>query len=64
MIIKFPDFSVEGDRLKTSKGTVHPASPELQALAAIYQTLNEINTKLDAPIVNVTNYPPTPPSKK
>lgn len=59
MIIKFPDFSVDGDRMKHSSGQFYPASPELQALAAIYQTLNEINTKLDAPIVNLTNYPPS-----
>lgn len=58
-MIKFPDFSVDGDRLKTSSGKVQPASPELQALAAIYQVLSEINTKLDAPIVNLTNYPPS-----
>lgn len=56
-MIKFPDFSVDGDRIKTSTGKVQPASPELQALAAIYQVLTEINTKLDAPIVNLTNYP-------
>lgn len=58
-MIKFPDFSVDGDRLKTSGGKVQPASPELQALAAIYKVLTEINTKLDAPIVNLTNYPPS-----
>lgn len=58
-MIKFPDFSVDGDRLKTSSGKVQPASPELQVLAAIYQVLSEINTKLDAPIVNLTNYPPS-----
>lgn len=58
-MIKFPDFSVDGDRMKTSTGKVQPASPELQALAAIYQVLAEINTKLDAPIVNLTNHPPS-----
>lgn len=58
-MIKFPSFSVDGDRLKTNGGKVQPASPELQALAEIYQVLSEINTKLDAPIVNLTNYPPS-----
>lgn len=57
-MINLPSFSVDGDRLKTPIGKVQPASPELQALAAIYELLAEINTKLDAPTVNLTNHPP------
>ena len=58
MSVKFPGFSVDGDRIRYTGGKIVPASPELQAMAAIYQTLVEINQKLDAPLLNVTNHPP------
>lgn len=64
MSIKFPDFSVDGDRIKYTGGKIQPASPELQAMAAIYQALTEINQKLDAPLLNVTNHPPESETKK
>ena len=46
MKVQFPDFSVDNGRV-TSAGIVTPASPELQAMAAIYVVLQEINEKLD-----------------
>jgi len=46
MKVQFPDFSVDNGRV-TSAGMVTPASPELQAMAAIYVVLQEINGKLD-----------------
>lgn len=48
MKVQFPDFSVDNGRV-TSAGMVAPASPELQAMAAIYVVLQEINGKLDKP---------------
>lgn len=59
MSVKFPDFTVDGNRMKTSEGRVQPASPELQAMAAIYQVLSDIKERLDAPVVNYTNHPPS-----
>lgn len=46
MKVQFPNFSVDNGRV-ASAGIVTPASPELQAMAAIYVVLQEINEKLD-----------------
>lgn len=59
MSVKLPDFTVDNGKLKTSDGRVEPASRELEALAAIYQILSEIKERLDAPVVNYTNHPPS-----
>lgn len=61
MKVQFPDFTVDNGRV-TSAGIAAPASPELQAMAAIYVELKEINKKLDKPDHPQAAY--TPKEKK
>lgn len=60
-------FKITPSVIIDANGVKTPSNPEIFLLGAIYSSLREISAKLDAPILNVTNHPPSnsfPATKK